>query len=691
MCFSHLWRRGPKIQVEEWGINASQRSKTSPTQHPVPYLPPSHQPLRTQASGSIHSQTPVDTGSSRDQDRAPYPLSIQPQPSNTSVPSTNVQSRPPRDSSEQNLGTTFLANASNFHMENLNYTSNHYAAQKQGNVGWEYLLKAMSTNALHNSMARFDPPKCDANTRVELIHEISTWIEDRNAPTQFLCMTGAAGSGKSALQQTVAEGCVAKGILAASFFFNTADNTRNNVSTIIPTLAYQLGQKSAALRQMIGVAVENDAVIFDQSLKTQIEKLILDPVSRLPPSELASLPYAILIDGLDECTKERDQRALLCAIHDTFLHRRSIFRIFLASRPELAIFEALEPGGHLHEIVHPIRLSDDYDATSDIRLTVRRNFTEIGLRRRWEHAWFTEEDVEAIVAAASGQYIYAATVIRYVSEPRRSPVERLRTILASQSGTDHGTKPFALLDLLYTLVLTTAKEGYEAIDNRHDFLLILRVYLAINAVNLNLCISRQDKLLGLEEGTYESILCDLRSLLVALPNSGHGPGGISRIQIKVYHKSFLDYLNAPERSGSLHIPIPRSIDYISRSCFRSIDSYSLEDIRGGTTLSDADFKVRYKELDLGLLDCAGLLWCSVLRTRTPESDDVAATSFVQFGTSGLEKIHAWVMHPLVHWISTPPWISDGNPRYEFVDLWEKHVGRVFLDRIKVRQVIFIAR
>ncbi|KAF6744466.1 hypothetical protein DFP72DRAFT_78227 [Ephemerocybe angulata] len=337
-------------------------------------------------------------------------------------------------------------------------------------IGWEILLKATSTNALHNSLARFDPPKCDENTRVELIHEIGTWIEDRDAPTQLLCMTGAAGSGKSALQQTVAEGCSKKGILAASFFFNTGDNTRNNISTIIPTLAYQLGQKSAALRKMIGATVEDDALIFEQSLRTQIEKLILIPVARLPPHELASLPYAILIDGLDECNKERDQRALLRAIHESFLNQRSIFRIFLASRPELAIFDALEPGGHLYGIVHPIRLSDDWDATADIRLTVRRNFMEIGLRRRWKHSWFTEEDVEAIVAAASGQYVYAATVIRYVSEPRRSPPERLRTILASQSGSDRGTKPFALLDLLYTLVLTNAREGYEAIDNRPDFL-----------------------------------------------------------------------------------------------------------------------------------------------------------------------------------------------------------------------------
>ncbi|KAF6752949.1 hypothetical protein DFP72DRAFT_432678 [Ephemerocybe angulata] len=523
MCLSHLWRRSPKIQSEESRIEEQSN------------VLPLHQPQ---------------------QSYAPPPLA-------------NAEARPSQGPSEQSPAQTIFAQANNFHLEHFHY--NQYdGQQRQGNSGWEQLLKATSTNALHNSIARFDPPKCDENTRVELIREIGTWIEDRHLSTQLLCMTGAAGSGKSALQQTLAEACVAKGILAASFFFNTGDNTRNNVSRIIPTLAYQLGQKNNALRRMIGIAVEDDALIFNQTLRTQIEKLILNPVTHLPPSELASLPYAIIIDGLDECKEERDQRTLLRAIHECFLGRRSPFRIFLASRPELAIFEALEPGGHLHGIIYPIRLSDDYDATSDIRLTLRRNFTEIGLRRRWEHAWFTEADIEAIVTAASGQYIYAATVIRYVSEPRRSPVERLRTILSSQSGTGSGTKPFALLDLLYTLVLNNAREGYEAIDNRHDFLLVLRVYLALNDLNLGLGISRQDQLLGLEEGTYESILCDLRSLLIAQPTLRRGH------QIRVYHKSFLDYLNTPERAGPLYTPFSRYVEYITRCCLRRIDSYSLK-------------------------------------------------------------------------------------------------------------------
>ena len=68
-------------------------------------------------------------------------------------------------------------------------------------------MKHTAPNALHDSDARFDPPKCDEDTRVEVIAEITDWIEDHDGPLRLLCMTGAAGSGKSALQQTTAEIC----------------------------------------------------------------------------------------------------------------------------------------------------------------------------------------------------------------------------------------------------------------------------------------------------------------------------------------------------------------------------------------------------------------------------------------------------------------------------------------------------
>jgi type II secretory pathway predicted ATPase ExeA len=110
------------------------------------------------------------------------------------------------------------------------------------------LLENIAPNAFYDSEARFDPPKCDEDTRVEVIGELMDWMNDRENPQRLLCMTGAAGAGKSALQQTIAERCADAGILGVAFFFSSQDPTRNNLSRIISTIAFQLGQKDPTLQ-----------------------------------------------------------------------------------------------------------------------------------------------------------------------------------------------------------------------------------------------------------------------------------------------------------------------------------------------------------------------------------------------------------------------------------------------------------
>ncbi|RXW11661.1 hypothetical protein EST38_g14194, partial [Candolleomyces aberdarensis] len=183
-------------------------------------------------------------------------------------------------------------------------------------IGWQLLVEKTAPNALYNSSARFDAPKCDEDTRIEVTSEIMGWIEDRETPHRLLCMTGAAGAGKSTLQQTIAEKCGEGNILASSFFFSAEDTSRNTIGAVIPTIAYQLGRKHPALKQCIKKAVEEESLIFSQSLRAQIVALIVEPFERLRDKgiKLHSLPYAILIDGLDECKGEDRQAELLTAM-----------------------------------------------------------------------------------------------------------------------------------------------------------------------------------------------------------------------------------------------------------------------------------------------------------------------------------------------------------------------------------------
>ncbi|RXW13460.1 hypothetical protein EST38_g12394 [Candolleomyces aberdarensis] len=147
--------------------------------------------------------------------------------------------------------------------------------------GWELLLKNIAPNALHDSKARYDALKCDEDTRVEVIGEIMDWIQDSNAPQRLLCMTGAAGLGKSALEQTIAERCTKSDILSAAFFLSSTDPSRNTTSFIVPTIAYQMGLKHDLFRSSVAAAVRHDPYIFSRSLQSQMDVLIVRPFENL--------------------------------------------------------------------------------------------------------------------------------------------------------------------------------------------------------------------------------------------------------------------------------------------------------------------------------------------------------------------------------------------------------------------------
>ncbi|KAF6757985.1 hypothetical protein DFP72DRAFT_1167836 [Ephemerocybe angulata] len=438
---------------------------------------------------------------------------------------------------------------------------------EQAREGWNLLVANTAPNALHDSKVRYDPPKCDENTRIKVINEIFQWLQDRNAPQSLLYMTGAAGAGKSALQQTVAERCVLSKILAASFFFNVGDATRNNTDNLIPTLAYQLGAKSPTLRRMIGEVVHRNPLIFDQSFTLQMQTLIIDPLSYLSPSEFADLPHAILIDGLDECRSEDMQKEFLLVLHQCITNNKTPFRFFITSRPEMVIRKAIEPGGHLHKAACIIRISDDdrYDATADIRRTVTRSLRELGETRGLEETWFNERDVDKIVEAASGQYVFGATVIRYVSQPRGDPIKALRAVLEWAPGvTQSRTRPFASLDSLYAHILSKAKEEYEAVDtNDHDFLPIFGSYCYVSKETWLDTLPTYDQILGHEVGTYKSIIHDLRSLVTVN----------GREKLVLYHKSFVDFLIDEGRAGSLCTRF-NSREYFISCCLRRVEEFS---------------------------------------------------------------------------------------------------------------------
>lgn len=260
------------------------------------------------------------------------------------------------------------------------------------------------------------------------------WIQRKSSPNRLLCITGAAGAGKTAIQQTLALHCERQVILASTFSFSAADDSRKDISRVIPSIAYQLGVKNNPFHQLVAQAILRDEAIFERDSATQMETLVVHPSQDLRNRETFS-PYIILIDGFD-CLDEGEQAELLEVIRQQLLEKNTVFLIAIASRPQLAIHTAVSSNGHLTALADHIQLSNEYDATPDIRHTLRTQLRRIGRESHDPDAnnssWPSDDDLERLVASASGQYIYAATVLKYVSEPRGggSPSMRLRTILS---------------------------------------------------------------------------------------------------------------------------------------------------------------------------------------------------------------------------------------------------------------------
>lgn len=96
----------------------------------------------------------------------------------------------------------------------------------------------------------------------------------------MMWVKGPAGTGKTAIPQTIAERCAKEGLLAASFFFSYRAPETRHKNYVIPTLAYQLAQNVYGLGAPILAAIERDPHIFSKNMQTQMDALIMHLTAR---------------------------------------------------------------------------------------------------------------------------------------------------------------------------------------------------------------------------------------------------------------------------------------------------------------------------------------------------------------------------------------------------------------------------
>ncbi|KAF4618903.1 hypothetical protein D9613_010119 [Agrocybe pediades] len=428
----------------------------------------------------------------------------------------------------------------------------------------DILTDAVAPSAFHDSGASFDKPKCHPRTRLKIREIIMRWIvgedEDAQGGKPFMWLNGAAGCGKSAISQSIIESCIERDLPLASFFFSRTDSTRNHTGSLVATLAYQLYCAFPGTQGQTEIlsAIQNDPLIFKKTLQRQITSLIIQPLKAhflKDQTTQGRVPFVIVIDGLDECSDRTAQKAILTTLADSV--RLSDFRIpiFIASRPERDIRLSFS-SKHLKGVYTRLSLDleDRDDTDSDIRLyffdkfaEIKDDFNERTAGRKLVYDWPGDEIVERLVRKSSGQFIYAATVTRYVESTRHRPDHRLDVVLNLRP--DNGDHPFAELDALYTMI-------FESVLNTEKVVHVLSLYF----MDISISCSIIEELLSYDEGEVETLFCDMAALVQIYKPKDHfsrrdrmyDPEH-SPSSLRILHASLGEYLLDAARSKQFHI------------------------------------------------------------------------------------------------------------------------------------------
>lgn len=396
--------------------------------------------------------------------------------------------------------------------------------------GFERLQKEVAASAFHNSKQRVDPPRCHKHTREAILDELFSWIVgDAERTTWIAWVNGAAGAGKSAICQSLAEMCILRGILVASFFFFRTDSTRNTIDPLVATLAYQLIQLLPDTKDAITQAIESNPLIFEQSLESQLEVLIVEPLRCLPNSNSSKL--LLIVDGVDECSGADNQRNLIRVI-STLLRTKSLPLIVLfGSRRETQLQMAFNTRD-TDAILLRLPLDDNYQPSEDIRRFLNDSFAEIKFTHpfndRLSQDWPTPGHVQQIVDKSSGQFIYASVVVMFVSSASSNPAAQLEIVRGLRS--IGRSTPFAQLDALYRHIFSQVQELQAALN-----LLAYAIYRNSDSHSLSFAV----KFLQMTEDEASSMLAPLTSVLVC---------NLPKDEITFLHASLPDFLLDQARS-----------------------------------------------------------------------------------------------------------------------------------------------
>jgi hypothetical protein len=375
------------------------------------------------------------------------------------------------------------------------------------------------------------------NTRVQLLADIMSWAESSDAPVVFW-LNGLAGTGKSTVARTICERLSKKGLLCASFFISRQVAERCHPPNVLRTIVYQLARQQPTFSNVIAALLQDSPdLASSESLQKLAAELFFKPARNLP----ARAGLVIVIDAMDECTEDKKGRPggeLLPLLLRGLLQLSGRIKLLFTSRagPEIVRMFSLASLGSQHTVMQLHDL-DGAVVRSDIRTYLSQSFTAMATARHNLALvnWPAEEDIDMLVDLADVLFVYAATVVRFVSTPRQNPRERLDIMLRRREGTS--ASPYHFLDQLYSQVLSASVRS-EQYEDEVTLSRMLRIVLgSILVARHPLSVAVHAIVLNMDPDDVKLAVESLSALLV----------NTSDELVRIFHPSFPDFIVDPQR------------------------------------------------------------------------------------------------------------------------------------------------
>ena len=362
------------------------------------------------------------------------------------------------------------------------------------------------------------------------------WVHDCGSE-RILWLSGAAGTGKSSIANSVAQQLYSLGRLGASFHFNRDAVTSDTPGHLFGNLSYQLACFDDQLRMAVLAAIHSGCG-GAMSCRIQARTLLVEPIQQ---TEIVG-PLVIVIDALDESGSDdgnvgTSRKTLVHAIVHEFSALPATVEVLITSRDEGSISQLMPQCTSCLQM----NLADVEGTERDIHKFIQHRMGQIcklhdGLSDNWPGATRGRK----LAQYADGLFIWADVACTFI-ESGDDPDVQLDELFNDEERVTAEAK----LDQLFVGVIGHSLNiGQDIRVNNWHY-----VVDTIVALKTPLTKSGMDSLLGLSMGHSSKTLLDGRQIKLTTSSiiiSSLRP--ILRVDsstsgvVRLLHKSVFDYL-----------------------------------------------------------------------------------------------------------------------------------------------------